>query len=420
MFGREVPWPARFGDPTASWVTPVAIYVATRIMAAIFLIQGASRQIAMTETTAAYTVKFPTPANPGYWTVTHNWDGQWYKSIALNGYPMRLPMVGDTVQQNEWAFYPLFPGLVRAIMELSAGRIGFNVAAPLLATLCGGVAMIVLHRMLLETAGRFVAAATVLCVCLYAAAPIMQVAYTESMAMMFITLVLYQLRVRNYAFAAALSVPLSLTRGIAPAMAIAMGLYWLLRWWHRKDRAFERVEQVKLAALTLFVGALSGVWPLIVDMVTGHQNAFLETQRAWKVNADRALFNNWWQRIEVYYGPIAATLIMAAVLPLLIVLFRKATRVWGLELRAWALAYAIYLFLVTSPGSSTVRFVLLILAPLWPFPDPVPHGPEEMAHRRRRIVILVILSGIGIVAQYLFITEVFTLPVPPGSGRPYP
>lgn len=400
------------------WVVPLAIWLLGRAITTVFLVVGARRQVPMVESSPGYTVHFPTVGDPGYWVATTNWDGQWYKQIALHGYPSTLPIVNGSVAQNEWAFYPLYPGMCRALMEVTG--LPFEVVAPLLSTVLGGIAVVLLYRLLLVGAGRFVAAATVLCLTVFPASPVLQVAYTESLALLLIVLVMWALRSRRYLLVLALCVPLSLTRGIAPAMAICMGVYWILRWWHWREDPFERLEMIRVAGLTLAVGALAGLWPFIVGLATGTPDGFMETQRAWRVNQDRAILNNWWSRIDDYYGPVVATVVMLAILPLLVVLFRRATRVWGPELRAWAFAYTAFLLLVTSPGSSTIRFLVLVLAPMWPFPDRIPTGPQARAAHRRRVWALGVVCVLWLVLQYVAVTEVFTIPVEPGNGRPYP
>ena len=52
--------------------------------------------------------------SPHYLDMVRIWDGEWYERIALHGYPRTLPhgAVG-TVDYNSWAFFPLFPMLVR-------------------------------------------------------------------------------------------------------------------------------------------------------------------------------------------------------------------------------------------------------------------------------------------------------------------
>ena len=46
------------------------------------------------------------------------WDGVWYERIVHDGYPVPLPVDADTgrVTYSAWAFYPLYPYLVKGVM----------------------------------------------------------------------------------------------------------------------------------------------------------------------------------------------------------------------------------------------------------------------------------------------------------------
>src|SRR5680860_703887 len=87
------------------------------------------------------------PAQPDYGTfVGLFWDGSWYKSIAEDGYPATLPVdANGMVQQNAWAFFPLFPLLVRVLMTATGGS--WEVVAPAASLLLGVGAALVLDRL---------------------------------------------------------------------------------------------------------------------------------------------------------------------------------------------------------------------------------------------------------------------------------
>ena len=56
------------------------------------------------------------PAKPDYWNFINIWDARWYGEVLQNGYPEVLPIDGaGNVQENAWAFYPLFPVLGRVL-----------------------------------------------------------------------------------------------------------------------------------------------------------------------------------------------------------------------------------------------------------------------------------------------------------------
>ncbi len=54
------------------------------------------------------------------WNVLEFWDGGWYKKVALDGYhPQPLPphFTGGSLPQNSTAFFPLYPGAMRLVMD---------------------------------------------------------------------------------------------------------------------------------------------------------------------------------------------------------------------------------------------------------------------------------------------------------------
>jgi hypothetical protein len=94
-------------------VQTLAVYAAARLLSAVVLLVAARAQAANGWTGAA----------PGYVDYTGlMWDATWYRTIAEQGYPATLPVGADgLVQQNAWAFFPLFPMLVRGLMTLTGG-----------------------------------------------------------------------------------------------------------------------------------------------------------------------------------------------------------------------------------------------------------------------------------------------------------
>src|SRR5688500_4100225 len=100
-------------------------YLALRLLSGLLLAQASEQQ-----------VWFPGITGPREDDVdlALSWDAQWYRRIAEDGYPDELPVGPDgRVQQNPWAFYPLFPLAVRLVT--GATGLGFGTVAPLLALL---------------------------------------------------------------------------------------------------------------------------------------------------------------------------------------------------------------------------------------------------------------------------------------------
>src|SRR4051812_4638025 len=110
---------ARVAAYTSIWL-PLGIFALTRVIGGLILVLMSGQQFERMSTPWMF-VMDPAPAHPGYLDMLTNWDGQWYHRVAAEGYPSSLPHGSDgAVSQNTWAFYPVYPGLVRAVMALTS------------------------------------------------------------------------------------------------------------------------------------------------------------------------------------------------------------------------------------------------------------------------------------------------------------
>ena len=82
------------------WIQVAGIYVTARLVSACIFMAAALHQ----------GVNPWFPAKPDYWNFINIWDARWYAEALQNGYPSLLPTdASGAVQENAWAFYPLFP-----------------------------------------------------------------------------------------------------------------------------------------------------------------------------------------------------------------------------------------------------------------------------------------------------------------------
>ncbi|MDO8121402.1 hypothetical protein Q6346_08765, partial [Isoptericola sp. b490] len=217
-----------------------------------------------------------TPAHPSYLDYTGTmWDATWYRQIAEHGYPATLPVGLDgRVLQNRWAFFPLFPSLVRAVMTVTGGT--WVVVAPLVALALGLVAMLVVHAVVADAVQavdvpdrvrRWTPLLTVALLSTSASAPVLQVAYTESTALLGVATALLALRRRRYGVAAIVIVAVGLTRAVALPLAVVV----LAHGWSRmrSTTPFGRRSQAAVAGLALLAVASGFAWPTITAQVTG-------------------------------------------------------------------------------------------------------------------------------------------------------
>ncbi|NKX52163.1 hypothetical protein HER39_16630, partial [Arthrobacter deserti] len=111
------------------WAQVCSIYALARLFSLLVFLAVARQQ-------------GPSPwggAHPAYLDFIGIWDSAWYERIYREGYPEQIPRSADgRALENQWAFYALFPALVRLLNALTG--LEWRVLAPLLATAAGFVA----------------------------------------------------------------------------------------------------------------------------------------------------------------------------------------------------------------------------------------------------------------------------------------
>lgn len=339
------------------WLQALAVYAAARAFSAVVLVVVASHQAATGWTGAA----------PGYAEYTGlMWDASWYRQIAEGGYPTTLPVGADgVVQQNAWAFYPLYPVLVGALMDLTGGS--WAVVAPTVSLLLGAGAVLLVHRTVVAGAPRAVAArpglplATVLLVSVFPTSVVLQVGYTESLALLLVAASLLAVVTRRYGWACLAVLALGFTRAVALPMAVVVVVHAVVRW--REWRAAgERPPARDLAGLggLAVTAVVSGfAWIGVVGWATGVPDAYLQTQEAWRGERTTAPFAGWAYVPQFWFGSAAPWVVLAAAAFVAVCLLAPATWRLGRELHAWSAAYLLYLAAAVEPGSSLARFLVL-------------------------------------------------------------
>lgn len=331
-------------------------YAACRLVSGIILAIVATRQVPTGWT----------GPEVDYLTFTAQWDGQWYELIATHGYPRTLPTDSlGLVQQNAWAFYPLFPFLTRALMDLT--HLDFYWVASSLSLVLGFVAAGAMALLLRDRIGeRFTIAAVVLWASMPAAV-VLQVGYTEAMAMALLTLFLLALSREQWMWALLLALLLGVTRPIAVPLAVVTLVALWQRWRQREERPLTTATILQ-GLVTLAGCGLSGLlWPAIAAAVTGQRDAYTTTMSSWRGSRTIVPFTPWLDMSRYYFGNtwgpvwLTVTFVLIAVM----VLGPWALRL-GAQLRTWSLAYPAYLFVVLDPFTSIFRYLipLFSLAPI--------------------------------------------------------
>lgn len=288
------------------------------------------------------------------------WDGQWYQRIATEGYPSELPRndAGE-VRQNPWAFYPLFPMMARGLMAITG--LPFPIAGVVVATALGYAAALALALLLRDRVGDRVTLGAVALFAAFPAAPTLQVAYTESLAVLLLALVLYFLGREQWLAAAGVALLTGIARPIAIPLGVVALVMVVLRWRRRHSDPLPGSEIVRMVLALGACGVSGLIWPAIAWWGTGEPDAYPLTMSAWRGNEDIVPFEPAFWVSGLLFGSFGPWLLIGSLVLLAIAVLGPWARALGPDLRAWTFAYPFYLTAMTNPWTSTYRYLLPVL-----------------------------------------------------------
>ncbi len=337
-----------------------------------------------------------TGAHPRYLDFANIWDGRWYQIVAATAYPVQLPIDGQGhVEQNTWAFLPVYPYVVKGVTGLT--RLSWESAAVLVTVLCAWGATLMFYRIMRLRLRPSTAMYATLLFSIAPVAALYQVAYAEAMFTLLLTVVLYLWLKRRFWWMLPFLVVAAFTRPGEVAMALALGLWvlWrLIRAWRGRE-AFRMPELVASAVATLVALVAGLAWPLIAGHVTGVAGAYTDTELNWRASytgwGPLVPFTPWvqgakwwftlWLHLPAWLGYLALVLLVAAFAAFLLM---PPARRLGAELRLWIASYALYVLAVFFPQSSTFR----ILLPLFPALGVIA-APRALWYRVSMVVVFV-------------------------------
>ena len=351
------------GMPTAARIG--ILYLLARVVTTGFLVLAAQM--------SGPASRFGAGATVGDLAVA--WDGQWYWLTALNGYPIDLPLTASgQVAENSWAFLPVYSYLALALGAVLGSWI---VAAVIISLVAGYLSCLVLYRMLRLRLDR---TASTWAVVFFASGPLaamFQVAYAESLFLLWLLLSLWLVMRRRFRWLYLIVPLMAFTRPGVLAFALFLGLYGLWRVVRRMADPLPVREAVHIAAVAALAAVCGFAWQVIAGVVTGDPQAYLTTELAWRRNwiPDASgdfypfdgfgkgvafWFSSWGMSEAIGFATLAASLVLIAAL----LLFEPHIKLLGVELRLLTASYLLYLLAVFFPQSSIFR-LLLPVSPLW-------------------------------------------------------
>ncbi|PPF59058.1 hypothetical protein C5C55_02005 [Rathayibacter sp. AY1C2] len=350
---RRIPW----------WIQVLLVFAVSRVVTTVIMLRvGAVRQgVEWTGLRDTY-VRFAT-----------TWDGGWYERIGMTGYPSVLPLSpSGAVEQNPWAFMPVYPFTVRGLMNITG--LDWANAAVLVALVCSAAACLVIYRLFRVSLSEGQALMGIVFFCVAPTSPILQIGYAESGGILLTAVLLLLLVRRKWIWTFPVVLVVGLLRPSGLAIAAMTGLYFLYRVWRhvRGSEPFARREFAFTVSLTVWSLAVGFAWLLIAWAVTGSFTAYTDTELAWRSvfigEGELIPFTSWfagggWWGGLWFGSPITGMgITVVVVLGFLAILFSRATRSLDVFSRLWVGGYAIYLFAFFYPQSSTFR----ILMPMFP------------------------------------------------------
>ncbi|MDQ3973399.1 MAG: hypothetical protein M3276_03540, partial [Actinomycetota bacterium] len=191
---RRCPWLVR----------PLAAFLASRVVVlAAVLAAGAG------------------PGLTGVLRALASWDGAWYLSVAVFGYPDAVVEPSGRVAGN-LAFFPLYPLTIRAVAVVT----GLSVlpAAILVANVLGAIAAVLLRMLVRRVADDATADRSCVLFCLFPGSVVLSMAYAESLMLVLALGCLLALRVRRWVVGGAAGALATLSR--PNALAVAAACLW--------------------------------------------------------------------------------------------------------------------------------------------------------------------------------------------------
>ena len=147
--------------------------------------------------------------------------------------------------------------------------------------------------------------------------------------------------------------------------------------------------------------ALAGLlWPGVAGFASGIPGAFFDVQAAWGQRPSEGPFVLWLRWAWEARGVFSAAVLVAFVATYLALVLGRHGRWIPVEVRAWAVAYPLYMFAVVRPITSMWRFMLLdfpLAAMLASVAMRTSTGASVVPHWRRRVMVLLVPLAGGIV-----------------------
>lgn len=295
-----------------------------------------------------------------YLEIANNWDGTWYQRIVLEGYPSELPLDrAGAVAPNTWAFYPLFPRLAGALMRLTG--LGWTPAATVVSLACVAGAVVLVRSVLERVTGPRVAVWAVALLCFFPSSLVLQLPYSESLALLLLVATLWCLQRHRYVAVVPVLLLLGISRPVAVPMAVVLTVHLVREAVAVRGMPGPVVRRSLAGPVVAWLasGVAAVEWPLIVWRGTGVLDGYTRTMASWRTPQEVVPVRPWIEASQHFLGAITGPVALVAVFAALAWwLARRGWPLLGADLTVWCAAYAVYLLAVLDSFTSLPRYLL--------------------------------------------------------------
>ncbi|MGV9319144.1 hypothetical protein [Streptomyces sp. NPDC003660] len=210
----------------------------------------------------------------------HSWDSRWYLHIAAHGYGRLIWITPTGGVQSDWAFFPLYPALIRAttvVLPLAPAAAALLIAWTAAVVAAYGVYLIG-HRLY----GRATATALVALWAVLPHAVELTIAYTESLFAALAAWSLYCVLRGRWLWAGTLALAAGLARPTGFAVAVAVIAAAAQQLWLRRGQVTPRLWAGALLAPLGWLGYVLWVGRCTGDLTGG----YFAVQGAWGSRID--------------------------------------------------------------------------------------------------------------------------------------
>ena len=283
-----------------------------------------------------YVLKFQDYSFTGFLQHVDLWDSEWYRSIATKGYP------SSATKTASWAFFPLYPMVVRAVSFLFGGNLDFS--GYLVSNLCYAVACGYSYRYILETRRNEEEAYFYIALMTWGACGFYDaILYTEAMYLMFLTMCFCYLKEGKFLRMGICGLLMSATRntGVFFVFVVVLDRFW--RWKEREKTAGRKMDFIgflkesfgneRLVLGTMMIPAGMFAYMYYLFLRTGDGFAFIHIQKAFMQDTRPGIIQVWARIFRLYAGQawVYAYLVGLILVFLLILVNRRLDEsVWGI------------------------------------------------------------------------------------------